>query len=264
MKGPLAIALIAAGAMFAGTSAQAAFITYFGEDLNNSATVPLSSTPNSDAAESAFLGSLSGVGTEDFEGFATGTGAPLNLTFPGFGGGSLDATLTGDGRIKTVSEGSAYFGRYSVSGTNTWRADATGDDGFGVDFGQDIAAFGFYGIDIGDFGGQLLINFNLSSGGVHQETVPHTVGSGGSTDGSVFYFGAIASSEDFLFTSLDFDLVEGPQTDIFSFDNMTIGELEQVEREPVPAPGTLVLLASGLLLVAGSVFWRRKRSDSGH
>lgn len=239
--------------LIAGMPANATFIEFFGEDLNNSPTVPLSSTPFSDASQNNFLQNLSGVGTEDFEGFPTGTSAPLDLTFPGFGGDTLSATLTGDGRIKTVSEGEAFFGRYSISGTNTWRADATGGSSFGIDFGQEIAAFGFYGIDIGDFGGQLAIDFQFNDETLRR-TIPHTVGSGGSTDGSVFFYGFIGTDLEHVFESLQFDLIDGPRTDIFSFDNMTIGELAQVDPTPVPEPASILMLGFGLV---GIVVYRR-------
>lgn len=238
----------------------ASYVEFFGEDLNNSPTVPLSSTPNSSAAENDFLSILSGVGTEDFESFSAGETQPLDLSFPGFGSDSLDATLDGAGRIKSVNEGSASFGRYSISGTNTWRADASGSGGFSIAFAQDIAAFGFYGVDIGDFGGQLQIDFQLASGDTLTREVGHTVGSSGSTDGSVFFYGFATTDPELVFTGLNFDLIAGPATDIFSFDNMTIGELGQVTPDPtpVPAPATLLLMATGLF----GVYYRRTRSRS--
>lgn len=80
--------LLAAGALLclAFTVPQAAYAqVYFGQDLNGSGTVRLTSTPNSNNARSQFFSNLTGTGTENFEGFAAGSTAPLNLTFPGAG-----------------------------------------------------------------------------------------------------------------------------------------------------------------------------------
>ena len=52
--------LAAATAAAAMTASSAnAYMTFFGEDLNNSASVPLSSTPNASAAEASFLSPVS-------------------------------------------------------------------------------------------------------------------------------------------------------------------------------------------------------------
>jgi len=133
--------------------ASAAYVT-FGEDLNNSATVPLASTPNSSAKSAQFQSLLIGVGTEDFEGIATGTVAPLGLTFPGAGMATLSG---GSGVVAAVAPGTTNgFGRYSVpspSSSKFWDVSAGGTGDFVVTFTSAVAAFGFWGIDIGDFGG---------------------------------------------------------------------------------------------------------------
>ncbi len=71
---------------------------FFGEDLGQGEGIRLPAHPNSDAARALFLASLSGVGTEEFEGFANGPGSPLGLSFPG-SVGAITATLSGGGSI---------------------------------------------------------------------------------------------------------------------------------------------------------------------
>ena len=231
-------------------AAHANFLTFFGEDLNNSATVPLAAFPNSIAAETDFLSNLVGVGTEDFESFATGTGEPLGLTFPGAGAATLSG---GGGEIETVTPGTTNgFGRYATSGSNYWEVEAGGANNFVVDFDAPVAAFGFFGVDIGDFGGQL--ELELTNGVMETLTVPNTLGSGGSTDGSVLFFGAIATNSAHDFTSVAF-LTESGSGDVFAFDDFTVGSREQVQ---VPEPATLALVGAGLAGVGFAARRRRK------
>ena len=130
------------------TTGALASTTFFGEDLGQGEYVRLTSHPNADAARNSFMAQLVGVGTENFEGFANGTGAPLALTFPGAG----TATLNGNGNVAYVPTGTNGVGRYPISGNQYWEAGY----GFSIVFSQAVAAFGFYGIDIGDFGGQVM------------------------------------------------------------------------------------------------------------
>ena len=160
MNTKLTNAVLAGLGLLAAGSAQA-FSTYFGEDINNAGgNVPLSAIPNSTAAQSSFLASLTGVGVNDFESQATGAVQPLTLNFPA----SLSATLSGGGgSVQAVTPGTTNgVGRYSIpSATSSkfWEVQAGAGGNFTVTFNQDIAAFGFFGIDIGDYGGQLSLQF---------------------------------------------------------------------------------------------------------
>jgi len=87
-----------------------------------------------------FFHILRTVGTEDFESFADGEEAPLEVYF----GDAETATLQGTGEI---------------------------------DFTEPEAAFGFYGIDVGDFSGQLTTTYE--DGSPQTVTIPHTVDSPG-------------------------------------------------------------------------------------
>jgi len=217
--------------------ANAAPVTFFGEDLGLGEGVRLGSFPNSNAARAAFFSNLVGVGTEDFEGFAEGAGSPLLVSF-----GADTATLTGGGAIDEQGAGTNGYGRYPTSGTKYWE---TNQD-FLLTFNNPQSAFGFYGIDIGDFLGQLSITY--ANGAAQLVNIPHTIDGLG---GSVLYFGFydIASP----FTSIAFSTTTG--VDWFGFDDFSIGRREQVC--PVPEPGTLSLLGLGLFGLLG---FKRKRS----
>lgn len=222
-----------------------AYQTFFGEDLNDSSTIPLSSHPHASTASNSFLANLIGVGTESFEASGSGTSAPLALIFPGAG----TATLTGgDGQIVSGTAGSSDgFGRYATSGSNYWDVTAGADGNFIVNFSNPVAAFGFYGIDIGDFGGQLTVD--LTSGVTQNFTVPNTIGSNGNPDGSVLFWGVIGQNNSETFTSALFNTTTG-QGDVFAFDDMTIGSFEQVSpspaSSPIPEPSTIALLSIGI------------------
>lgn len=235
-------AILAGVAMLAGMpSGASAFTIHFGEDLNNSSSTPLASTPNADAASAAFQSFLTGTGTEDFEGFSAGTSQPLALVFPGAG----TATLTGgNGEVSSVTVGSTNgVGRYGTSGTNFWEVAAGGSGNFVVNFSAPVAAFGFYGVDIGDFGGQLQLQLNDTANTLL--TVNNTIGSGGSTDGSVLFYGFIVSNASEQFTSVSFETTTGGG-DVFAFDDITVGSIQQTAI-PVPAAGVLAAGAFGML-----------------
>lgn len=219
--------------------ATAAPLTFFGEDsgifLQSGAPTGAPRT-NADAANAAFLSNLVGVGTETFESFADGTGAPLALVFPGAG----SATLNGGGAV----DDDPGTGQNAISGTKWWRTGAGND--FTITFSSAVAAFGFYGIDVGDIGAQLTLT--LASGGSVSIAIPHTIGTG--QNGSVIYFGYIDTAAPF--TSATFS---NPSSgDDFGFDNMTIGSVQQVVQ--VPEPGTIALVGGALLGLAGV---RRRR-----
>lgn len=250
------IAALSAASLVVLSPAAHAYRVFVGEDLNNNPRVPLSSFVNARAAEAAFLANLVDVGTETFEGSVVGTRNLLELAFPGAG----TARLSGAGVVSRVAPGTTNgVGRYGISGSQFWEVDAGGR--FSIAFSEQVAAFGFYGVDLGDFGGQLTLT--LTGGRTQQILVPNTIGQLGSTDGSVLFFGLIAESIEEAFNSVSFAMSTG-QGDVFAFDNMTVGGLAQVKSpEPTqstPEPGAIAGLGAIGAFGLGSLGRRGRRT----
>jgi hypothetical protein len=223
VAGLIALTVAAGGAL-------AAPITFFGEDLGLGEDTRLDAHPNADAARDAFVAQLSAaVGTETFEGVPFGTLAPVSLTFPGAG----TAVLQGIGFVDQVVSGTNGVGRFPISGTNYFDSGAA----FSIDFSNPVSAFGFYGVDIGDFGGRVTLAYE--NGSTTTLIIPHTQNAPG---GSVLYFGVI----DILnpFTSVTFGNTSAG-FDVFGFDDMTIASPAQVGTTPQPnnpqMPGSILV-----------------------
>lgn len=220
---PLAIALL--------SSAASAQTRYYGEDNTGSESTraPL---VNALSARSAFLSRLVGVGTADFE-----SGSELSLTFPGAGTASLSAGYT-----RAIQTGTNDFGRYPTSGVTYLEADA---NALTISFDQDIAAFGFYGIDLGDYNSQLTLRFYDGNTVVDTWTPYTPAGSEcpNSYCGSIKFIGTISAV---AFNRVTFT---GTNTaDAFGYDDMTIGTAQQLRT--VPEPTSVVLVIAGVVGLA--------------
>lgn len=223
--------------------AHAVPIVYFGENLTPGSTV--SGSPVT--ARNNFLADLVGVGSENFEGTAAGTTPPLALTFPG-SSGSITATIaSASGGVCSTATGAVGgiscngLGRFPTSGTNWYHTN----DVFTITFSNPIAAFGFYGTDIGDFDGQ--VTATLNGGTTVSLTIPNMINA---PDGSLLFWGFIDSTNSY--TSLQFGNTASG-SDVFGFDDLVIGDRGQVA---IPEPATLALFGLGFATLGAM---RRKK-----
>ncbi len=232
----------AAALAFAGalglSSASAA--TYFGQDLNadpdNTAT-----WVNASSARSNFIAALDTYGEQDFESFANGTVPPIALDFAP--GSSVTADIVNAGIVNDFRD----RGRFNTTagGTNYYQVITPSD--FRVDFSEDVAAFGFYGTDIGDFDGQLSIQFLDEGGNV---LFSEDVGASNAPNENLLFYGIVS---DVAFRSVAFTATGG--YDGFGFDDMIVG-VAGPSQVPLPAAGWLLL--SGIAGIAGMRRFGRK------
>jgi hypothetical protein len=238
----LTAGLAVSGIVTSGAATPAnAFQVFFGEDTT--ANTGAGSLTNSTTQAGAFLSHLSGAGTETFESFNQDDTAS-NIIFPGVG----TATITSSSGYVNVGD---FGGRFPISGSNYYEV---GGGTFTINFSTAVAAFGFYGTDLGDFDGQLTLS--LSNG--QTLTVPHTYGVNpdGAPDGSAIYYGIIASNASETFTSVTFGNTNSG-IDYFGFDNLTVGTLNQVTTA-VPEPFTII----GTLVGGSAAMRMRKKLKS--
>jgi hypothetical protein len=221
------------------SGASAAPIIFFGEDLGGGENVVLAATPNANNAQNAFLAGLINPGVETFESLAGG--GPLAVNFAN----GVTATIAGSGSVTSLADGTTNgFGRYGVTGDGDaderyWDSGG-GANAFTLTFSAPVSAFGFFGIDIGDFDGQVTAT---TAGGLNQ--VFNVGNSTNTRGGSVLFWGVIDPTNSF--TSVTFGNT-GSGVDVFAFDDFTIGTPEQI-RPPVPEPATLLLFGVGAAAV---------------
>ena len=190
------------------------------------------------------------VGTEDFESY-NWDDSDLDIDFPGAG----TASLFGDGQVYSTEavpgadldkiQQELNTGRYAVSGIKYFqaRANVGVSSGFSIEMSEEVAAFGFYAYDLGDFGGNLEIR--LYNDGELVGTISNSdhnlyeVRSSGYTSGSALYVGIIGelktdgTHETFDRVEFVIENQDGSNYDEFGLDDMTIATADQIINQSV-------------------------------
>lgn len=237
-------ALTALGASI--PSSHGAITSFVGEDLSpNGNFVRMTSTPNHDQAQASFLAALTNsVAANSFEtGFADDQN--INGSFVQFvtPSGTVTAAFAGTGSFQSIATGTNGVGRYPSDGS--FFIDTTSGN-FTLALSTPINAFGFTGIDIGDFAGQ--VTLILNGGTVFN--VPHTA----APTGSIIFFGFISDEP---ISTIQFG--NSGASDFFSIDELIIATSEQIAPDigGVPEPTTALF---GLALVGAVLSSRRRRA----
>lgn len=250
LRSPPVLWSVLPGALLLLNAAPAASQQYFGEDLGSAR-----GAGNAASARDDFLSNLSGWTTEDFESYspvsrtrarAMSTMGP-DLTAASSG----NVTLTGEAAVNHNGDGHASRNnRQATSGSQflDFRAEE-----FTLTFRDPIHAFGFYGIDVGDFGRRLFVTLTRASSATETIEVPHTVARrNGQNTGALLFFGLIDAADPFTSVTFHRDAVG----DIFAFDDFVYGTTAAVPTAVAPEPVSMLLLGTGLV---GVVAVRRRR-----
>jgi hypothetical protein len=233
--------LFLAGQLLAG-AAYATPIIYYGLDETPNGTVNPTAAPA--LARGNFLNNINNVEVETFEEFRINAFVPalladgqVHLDFPGNTATLVEPEDTNDNNDNiSTTAASSGSGRFATSGTNFFSTADT----FTVNFSSPIDAFGFYGTDIGDDGGQLSVTLTKVGGGTVTLAVPNTIGD---PNGSLLFFGFTDSTTSYTSITIG---DSAPGVDVFGFDDLTIGQVAVV-----PEPSTLLLCGLALLMLLG-------------
>lgn len=230
--------IMAAFAIALPQTAMAAPTIFFGENQNPASGV--SGDPL--AARNAFLAELTaGIATENFDSRALGS-PPIALTFTG-GLAVINGTLTGGGALI----GEASTGTYATSGSQFYDNQS---EEFMVSFTTAIAAFGFYGTDIGDVNEALTIILDRGLAGERSFVVDNTIGA---ENGSLLFWGITDTAQ--TFTTVTFSDSSG---DRFGFDDLTVGDVRQVVGR-VPESSTWAMMIAGFGIVGFAMRARARK-----
>lgn len=252
----LPIAILAGTVTLAPSVASAKMVEYFGQDEGLGETSRLTATPKSDAARADFLENDGATFVESFERFEDGSfpyRTPDGRWDPGvqlrFGdgpggseGGPTATMITTRGTVVDQPTGTNGHGRYPTDGDKFFHSGA-GE--IRLQFDRALHGFGFDGIDIGDFRGELSVELRNAQKLVHAFTLDEVVGGEG---GDVLFAGVFDRENPFdtvVFNNSN--PLTGDGGDVFAMDGMTV---------VTPVPAALPLLGSGLAALA----WFRRRS----
>lgn len=179
--------------------------------------------------------------------------APTSVAFTGSAGSTITASLSTTGEVTQLEQS----GRFNTTenGLQYLRVNSDSAGTLTMTFSKAISAFGFFGTDIGDFGGTLSLILRPEGGrvtGEDDETLVVRAGDGIKNEdagGNLLFYGFAGAN--LRYTSITFKSQGDVETgDYFGFDDFYVADAGQfITTTPgVPEPASLAL--AGLALLA--------------
>jgi hypothetical protein len=238
---------------------------YTGYDANpnatstNSVVLPLASRTNSIAAYNAYKANLggSGVTTESFE-TATADKTPIDGLVQSLSGVTAtysytkksDGSSAGASGVATVQKvdanGLTNAGTFPTDGIQGISINSANN--FKIKFASPLAAFSFWGTDLGDNKNTLTVILRKAGVNVQSKLIDYLDANAGNS--SVFFFGGIAQNAAEQFDEVELLSSISSTGDAIGIDQLTVGTAAQLtpQSKPVPTPALLpglVALAAG-------------------
>lgn len=243
--------------VFVTNTANAATFTGYDE---NTGTTPLTSltSPNSQAAFNNFSAQLNGVGitTESFETTPVGTainglvktisGTNATFSYIDKGTGLPVSTTTTTSVQQAAGNGFTNAGTYPTDGVRGISINSANT--LSINFSNPLAAFGYFGTDLGDGGNVLTMNF---FNGANQVNSTPIVTGANSANSSEYFFGFIANNSAQYFDKVVFSSSINGGGDAIGIDQIKIGTPAQLAAtipEPAHLLGTIVFGGSVVIL----------------
>jgi hypothetical protein len=242
-------------------------VTFNGYDLNtsNNPVVPLTklTAPNSEAAFKTFSDRLTDttVTTESFEGVAgainglSRTISNTTATFSYTQKNPTDPNNPGVPGTTTTSVQKANSAGFTNAGTyptdGMYGISINSENNFSISFSNSLAAFGYFGTDLGDSGNILTMKFFKGATEVNSTAIPTNTGSANSSE---FFFGFIADSPAEEFNRVEFISSISSGGDAIGIDQIKIATPTQLNTK-IPEPSSLL----GTLLCGGAVVTIKRR-----
>jgi hypothetical protein len=234
---------------------------YTGYDANpnatstNSVVLPLASRTNSIAAYNSYKANLggSGVTTESFE-TATADKTPIDGLVQSLSGVTAtysytkktDGSSVGATVQKADANGLTNAGTFPTDGIQGISINSANN--FKIKFASPLAAFSFWGTDLGDSKNTLTVVLRKAGLNVQSKLIDYLDANAGQS--SVFFFGGIAQNAAEQFDEVELLSSISSTGDAIGIDQLTVGTAAQLtpQSKPVPTPALLpglVALAAG-------------------
>ena len=206
--------LVLASSLLAVASANDIVLTVFGIDTcdqGDCSITRIDNAPNSLAAGNEFASRLSNPVVENFENLDDKTPAPFTLT-----NDTLSMEVTGNDAVtrKIYNENAANGGRYPTD-QNTY-LQGQSDNSMKFKFSEQMEGFGFFGTDIGDEGGKILLRTFTRDEEHHDFEIPIDMAQ--DLDGNKSFFGFIDTVKPFM--SVAVMNMDGGKLDVFGIDQI--------------------------------------------